>query len=802
MTWLPDAVVTVGGIDFTNQSLSGVTITYGRPNVWEQARASYATVNILNLNNANNNFDINDSLVITIDDSTGSPVTLFSGKVTAINSRMAAVGSSGEAAIETLTAIGPFGEMARKVVGTVEYPKEYDDIRIDRILTEAGVTIDVVDSPGVYELQTRPANPIDAYSLASYYAGMAFGYLYETSDGKVGYANESRRTVEVASTGYLNIPENNILWRGIESQKTLRDILNSVILTYRNSLTVTASDATSITNYGLIEADIRTELHDTDQAQNIADRYVSLRAIPENNLSSFTIQLDNPNVNTALLDDLLSVKMGTAIQIQNLPNPISHITYQGFVEGWTFTINEIQASVSLITSASTYSIVPIRWQDVDPTTIWTDIDSTSTTSTKTNLVPQPSFEPVDYGALGYFPTDSTRRQRIQFPDEAAFDITGDIDIRVKVSLDDWTPAAQNLVIARDTTGNRTWNLRVGTSGVLVFLWYPVTTALTAQSTVATGFVDGSTNWIRVTMDVDNGAGSRVIQFFTSSDGLNWTQLGSTITTAGTTSIAATAAPIDLGYNLATGLTTNGKIYAAEVRNGINGTVVLYTDIAGDWKPSNGFSYTAYSGQTGDVTNFTARQWAGNFTTFVLTTAQSYSGRGSALMTVTSTGTSRGMFVGSGYRIPVSVGTTYNLSAYLRDVNTGGQFRALIQWYTAQTGGTLVSSTTGTNAAITSTGWTRVTVSGTCPATATHATIFIASGTSVATGTQLYMDAVQFETGSTASTYFDGYASDIPAKEFPALAWTGIAQESSSTADAYWGTKPATLWQNVDEQGLP
>jgi hypothetical protein len=82
------------------------------------------------------------------------------------------------------------------------------------------------------------------------------------------------------------------------------------------------------------------------------------------------------------------------------------------------------------------------------------------------------------------------------------------------------------------------------------------------------------------------------------------------------------------------------------------------------------------------------------------------------------------------------------------------------------------------------------------------TIFYQNATSAAIGTYCYFDAFQFESGSTASTYFDGYASDIPNKEYPVLAWTGTPQQSTSTAVAYWGTKPTTLWQNVDAVGLP
>jgi hypothetical protein len=332
MSYNPNATVTIDGVDFTGETLGGLAIHYGRPSIWQQARSSYATISILNLNDTDYAFQINDDVVIEIEDSNGADVTVFTGKVTDISNEVAASGTGATVAIQTLTAVGPFAQMARTIVGTVNYPKEYDDVRINRILTEAGVSVDVVDTPGVYELTARPSDPEDAYTLATYYAQMTFGYMYETKTGSVGYANESRRTVDVETNGYLDIDEGYINWRGINSRKSISDIVNKIILFYKNGQDVTSDDSSSIANFGLIEARIDTELEDGDQAQNIADRYVSLRSIPETNFSSFSINLDNPNVTAGDLDDLINIEMGTAVQISDLPNAISPINYTGFVE--------------------------------------------------------------------------------------------------------------------------------------------------------------------------------------------------------------------------------------------------------------------------------------------------------------------------------------------------------------------------------------------------------------------------------------------------------------------------------------
>lgn len=389
-TWSPSASVTVNGVEFAPYVLAGLRINYGRSTIWEQARASYATVSISNPALNDFGFEVNQELEITVEDSTGTAVRVFTGKVTDITNELLASGSNGKVAVQTLTAVGPFAQMARTIVGTTNYPKEYDDDRITRILTEAGVAIDTVDTPGVYELIERSANPQDAYSLAASYAQMCFGYLYETNLGEVGYANESRRTTQVAQTIDLN--PTYINWRGLQSRKSLSDIINKIILFYKNSDQVTSEDADSVAQYGLIEGRVDTELHNLDEAQNQADRYVSLRSTPRTNFSSFEIVLSQTAISNSIQDSLLNLYMGAPIRIASLPTPISPVTYEGFVEGWSLQISANQASITIISSDETYSVVPVRWQDVDPLTEWDDLDPTAVKTSKTNSILNPSFE--------------------------------------------------------------------------------------------------------------------------------------------------------------------------------------------------------------------------------------------------------------------------------------------------------------------------------------------------------------------------------------------------------------------------
>jgi hypothetical protein len=167
------------------------------------------------------------------------------------------------------------------------------------------------------------------------------------------------------------------------------------------------------------------------------------------------------------------------------------------------------------------------------------------------------------------------------PDAAVLDITGDIDLRCKVALDDWTPAAVSILISKasNVATNRSYRLEVTTTGELRIATSPDGTSgaeISSTSTVATGITDGTIKWVRATLDVDDGSGNRVAQFFLSDDGTNWTQLGTTVTTAGTTSIFGGSASLRIG-SIGTANLARGKFFRAQVLDGIGGTVAFDAD---------------------------------------------------------------------------------------------------------------------------------------------------------------------------------------------------------------------------------
>ena len=186
------------------------------------------------------------------------------------------------------------------------------------------------------------------------------------------------------------------------------------------------------------------------------------------------------------------------------------------------------------------------------------------------------------------------------PDAAAFDITGDIDLRAKIAPDDWTPAAAGVIMAKaNITGQFSYVLAVGTTGKLILSWSPTGALggiIQAESTAAVPATNGAWKWVRVTLDVNNGAGGWSARFYTSPDDVphdevTWYQLGSTVTAAGATSIHSGSAAASF-MNMEDGFSPlAGKLYAAAFLNGIGGTVVS----APDFTDGTRFTAGAFSG---------------------------------------------------------------------------------------------------------------------------------------------------------------------------------------------------------------
>jgi hypothetical protein len=156
------------------------------------------------------------------------------------------------------------------------------------------------------------------------------------------------------------------------------------------------------------------------------------------------------------------------------------------------------------------------------------------------------------------------------PDSAAVSVTGDIDIRCRVALPDYTIASDSgLVTKYGAAGQRSFRFYFDSVGRLNFNMSTDGTANTGlQWQAGPTFVDGTTYWVRTTR---TAAGT--LRFFYAADQptmpTSWTEAGLSQTLSAGQNIFDSTSPVEIGsMTLGTAYLANGVFYRAQIRNNV------------------------------------------------------------------------------------------------------------------------------------------------------------------------------------------------------------------------------------------
>jgi hypothetical protein len=398
----PQWRVTIGSTIYTNVTLSGVTMTSGRTDIYSQPVAGYCSLVIVNLDESQFTFAINDGLTLQLKDSTGTYVPIFGGSITDIGIDVAAAGDAGIVTTASLTALGALSRLPKALTEGV-LSKELDGVQIETILTDllvntwsevpAALTwstypatetwlnaqntgLGEIDS-GIYELEARTSDVTDMYSLVAELANSGFGYLYEDAQGRINYAGADHRQNYLAANGFTTLSANDALSAGIRTITQAGDVRNDVALKYRAG-TEYASDTASILTYGKLSQSITTTLHNEIDAESQAQRYLDLRKFPRAKFESITFPITSPELSDETRDALLGVFMGQPIKLTDLPLNISSGQFEGYVEGWTWNVSYNSISLTINVSPIEFSTVAIYWSQVSASETWNTLSNTLT----------------------------------------------------------------------------------------------------------------------------------------------------------------------------------------------------------------------------------------------------------------------------------------------------------------------------------------------------------------------------------------------------------------------------------------
>lgn len=159
---------------------------------------------------------------------------------------------------------------------------------------------------------------------------------------------------------------------------------------------------------------------------------------------------------------------------------------------------------------------------------------------------------------------------LSVPDDPTFDIAGDLTLVGDVAAKDWTDGTLQYLLYKQGFGsNGGYRLWFFGNGVPILGWSDGSSGFTETATVAIPANNRERLRIAAELDVDNDSGAYEVKFWTSTDaGASWTQLGSTLTGASTTSIGNSSAKLRLGTSTSAGTELLGAAFHFAVHSGL------------------------------------------------------------------------------------------------------------------------------------------------------------------------------------------------------------------------------------------
>ena len=404
--WTPTYKIQVDGYEVTDVTVANLTITSGRTDINQQPVAGYCQLQLLNFDNSSYDFTVGTSLSVQVTDSTNAYVPIFGGYISDFTIQVNRAGSIGYTTTATITALGALSKLP-KIIDPGVLSQDFDGDQIYTLLSgyllgqwnevpaaetwatynptetwanAVNIGLGEIDQPGDYELIARSSSNTDLYSLCTDIANSAFGVLYEDANGNIGYADSTHRQDYLANNGYTTLDANHANGVGLAATTRAGDLRNSFTINYDNNgnQTYTATDPTSQSLYGVYGEQYTSRIKHTADAENLADRYIALRATPYPKFQAITFVLGNPEIDDADRDALINIFLGQPVWIQNLPGNITNGSFQGYIEGWTFRASLNNLSITFNASPVSFSQVAVKWEQVNAAEAWNTLNTSLT----------------------------------------------------------------------------------------------------------------------------------------------------------------------------------------------------------------------------------------------------------------------------------------------------------------------------------------------------------------------------------------------------------------------------------------
>jgi hypothetical protein len=404
--YTPSYKVLINSVEVTDVTIANLIITSGRTDINAQPIAGYCQLQLMNLDNSSYDFTVGTGLTVEVTNSSGTYIPIFGGFISDFTLGVNQAGSLGFTTVATITALGALSRLPRIITPGV-LSSDFDGNQIYDLLegflygqwnevpaaqtwatynpTETwadavNIGLGEIDQPGAYDLIARSSEETDLYSLCASIANSAFGVLYEDANGNIGYADSTHRQDYLAANGYTTLDANHANGFGLSSTTRAGDLRNYYNINYGNtgSGQYTAQDLESQSLFGVYAETFISRIKNAADAEDLADRYIALRAFPYAKFQAITFVLGNPEIDDADRDALINIFQGQPVWVQNLPGNINDGSFQGYIEGWTFRASLNNLSVTFNASPINFSQLTVKWEQVDPAETWNTLSPTLT----------------------------------------------------------------------------------------------------------------------------------------------------------------------------------------------------------------------------------------------------------------------------------------------------------------------------------------------------------------------------------------------------------------------------------------
>jgi hypothetical protein len=412
MTWLPEWRVTVGDDVYT--TVTSVSFSSGRLDIDRQCAAGYCQVEIINTDGSPFTISVTEPITLELKDSAGNYVTVYGGQVSDFSIGVRSPEESGYITYGKLLGVGYLAKLTKSVYNTA-LAEGLDGAQIaaivDGVLSLSWAEIDPTVTWAAYPATTTWADAesyigtIDegfytmnslaasatakSNSLVDQIANSALGQIHEEKDGYVSYDDADHRSDYLAANGFTAIDAAYATPSSIRTITQIARIRNSLVYKYGTAYgsEYNTSDSDSIALYGLYQKSFESNIKNLADIANIGSRELNLRKSPRGSLEAITFRLDNPDLPSVDLDNLINIFFGQPVLITNLPSNLLGGQFDGFVENIALRATPTFVDITLYISATDFSLSLTQWNEVLPASlIWTGVNGTLTWTNATGAL--------------------------------------------------------------------------------------------------------------------------------------------------------------------------------------------------------------------------------------------------------------------------------------------------------------------------------------------------------------------------------------------------------------------------------